>query len=237
MPNKNRKQATGHEPMLVTMPQLKERGWTETRVKKFLDPPDATRPNPHYRSAAPMRLYAIARVEAAESREDWKQAALRSRGRSEAGKAVAARKAAELVKAVKQLPITVTRLPPDQLLEQAITSYNEFHEELLWERGHDYEPAHAGSDLAFLARITVNYIRHHLTAYDTHLEEVAGRIGVRQAIAAIRYRVYAAIEETYPDLAEECQRQIQSRVLFSVPSSGEAILAPNASHEEEKEKL
>ncbi len=203
----------GDESVLFTMRQLKQRGWTETLVKKFLGPPDASRPNPHYTSAAPMRLYAATRVEAMEACEDWRLAADRSQVRSEAGKAVAARKADELIEHAQQLPITVTRLPLDQLLERAITSYNAFHQELLWERGHDYEKADAQSDPAFLSRITVNYIRHSLTAYDKHLQEVAGRIGVSQAIGTIRRRVYAAICATYPEYAEECQRQIQFRLL------------------------
>jgi hypothetical protein len=59
----------------------------------------------------------------------------------------------------------------------------------------------------------VNYIRHSLTAYDKHLQEVASRIGVSQAIGTIRLRVYAAICVTYPEFAEECQRQIQFRLL------------------------
>lgn len=201
------------EAVLFTMTQLKQRGWTEALVKKFLDAPDATRPNPHYKSAAPMRLYTASRVGAVELCEDWRRAAERSRVRSEAGKAVASRKAAELVDRAEQLPITITRLPLDQLQKRAIASYNAFHEELLWERGHDYERADAKSDPAFLSRITVNYIRHYLTTYDRHLQEVAGRIGVSLAIATIRRRIYAAICATYPEYAEECQRQIQFRLL------------------------
>jgi hypothetical protein len=199
--------------VLFSMRQLKQRGWTEALVEKFLGPPDATRPNPHYKSAAPMRLYAATRVEAMESCEDWRLAAERSRVRSKAGKAVAARKAAELVERAEQLPITVTRLPLDQLQKRAIASYNAFHEELLWERGQNYEKAGAQSEPAFLSRITVNYIRHSLTAYDKHLQEVAGRIGVSQAEALIRRRIYAAISATYPEYLKECQRQIQFRLL------------------------
>ena len=201
------------ESVLFTMRQLKQRGWTAALIKKFLDPPDATRPNPHYKSAAPMRLYAATRVEAVESCEDWRLAADRSRARSEAGKAVATRKADELIERAEQLPITVTRLPLDQLQKRAITSYNAFHEKVLWEGGNDYEKADVQSDPAFLSRITVNYIRHSLTAYNKYLQEVAGRIGVSQAIGTIRRRVYAAICATYPEYAEECQRQIQFRLL------------------------
>src|SRR6516162_10001208 len=87
----------------------------------------------------------------------WRLAADRSRARSEAGKAVAARKADELIERAEQLPITVTRLPLDQLQKRAIASYNAFHEEVLWERVNDYEKADAQSDPAFLSRITVNY--------------------------------------------------------------------------------
>lgn len=78
-------------------------------------------------------------------------------------------------------------------------------------RSHDYEPASAHRDPAFLGRITVNYILHQLTEYDVHLEEVAGQVGVSEAMATIRRRVYAEIAANYPEYAQECQRQIQFR--------------------------
>ncbi len=123
----------------------------------------------------------------------------------------AARKAAELVKQVSVLPITVTRLPPEQLLRRAVESSNAFHGKLLWERGHDYERAIERSDPAFLERITVNSFRHYLTAYDTHLEEVAGQIGVNEATSTIGCRVYAEIAARHPEDAEECKRQMRAR--------------------------
>ena len=64
----------------------------------------------------------------------------------------------------------------------------------------------------FLERITVNYVRHRLTSYDRNLERVAGQIGVALAITAIRKRIYAAIAETYPHLAPECERQLARRL-------------------------
>ena len=109
------------------------------------------------------------------------------------------------------MPITVQRLPLDELQEEAIESYNNFHSILLIERGHDYDPASKESDPAFLERITVNYIRHHLTEYDDHLEEVAGKVGISQAIDAIRDRVYDEIAKQYPEYAQECKRQIRYR--------------------------
>lgn len=199
------------ELSLLSTSHLKEQGWTPALVKKFLDPPEVTKPNPHYRSASPMRLYARARVEAAEQEDDWKQAAAKARARSQVGKIVAARKAAELVAQACVLPIMVNRLPLEQLLRCAVASYNAFHDELLWERGHDYERASEQSDPAFLERITVNYLRHHLTEYDTHLEELAGQVGVSEATDTIRHRVYGEIAARYPESAEECKRQMQTR--------------------------
>lgn len=46
---------------------LKARGWTDTSIRDFLGEPDEMRPNPHYRRAAPMRLFDFGRIEAAEA--------------------------------------------------------------------------------------------------------------------------------------------------------------------------
>jgi hypothetical protein len=71
--------------------------------------------------------------------------------------------------------------------------------------------ASRNSDPAFLACIQVNYIRHRLTTYDRDLELAAGRPGAERARDAIREKVYDAIAEAYPDLADECYRQLSRR--------------------------
>ena len=68
-------------------------------------------------------------------------------------------------------------------------------------------------DPVFLDRITVNYIRHELTQYDGALVEVAGQTGIQQAVDAIRARVYEAIADAYPMLADECTRQLERKRL------------------------
>jgi hypothetical protein len=57
-----------------------------------------------------------------------------------------------------------------------------------------------------LERITVNYIRHNLTEYETHLKKVAGQAG-----RVVRRRVYDEIAAQYPEYAEECKRQMRDR--------------------------
>ena len=50
--------ARGH----LTMSGLRERGWSDAMIRDYLGDPDATRPNPRYRSAAPMKLYLAERA-------------------------------------------------------------------------------------------------------------------------------------------------------------------------------
>ena len=64
---------------------------------------------------------------------------------------------------------------PEHWVRRAtIEAYNERH----WDGDGAAEDAPA----EFLERITVNFIRHNLTAYDRALEEVAGRVGIASAV-------------------------------------------------------
>lgn len=67
------------------------------------------------------------------------------------------------------------------------------------------------SDPAFLSRISVNYLRHELCAYEDELAAVFGITGVWDATAHIRRKVYAAISAAYPELSGECDRQLGVR--------------------------
>lgn len=50
---------------------LKERGWSKGQIAKLLKNPDKLVPNPHYRKAPQMRLYAQSRVLAAEASPEF----------------------------------------------------------------------------------------------------------------------------------------------------------------------
>ena len=45
---------------------LKDRGWTESMIRDLLGEPDLRVDNPHYKTAAPMRLWRLQRAEAVE---------------------------------------------------------------------------------------------------------------------------------------------------------------------------
>lgn len=52
---------------------LRERGWTEAMIRDLLGSPDLRVDNPHYSSAAPMRLWRLQRVEAIEASPEFAQ--------------------------------------------------------------------------------------------------------------------------------------------------------------------
>src|ERR1700722_10380372 len=57
-----------------TMPELKERGWTEAMVRRLLGPPDATVPNPVFQSGVRIGLWRVDRVHAVQTTEEWARA-------------------------------------------------------------------------------------------------------------------------------------------------------------------
>ncbi len=80
------------QPELWTQTTLKSRDWTLSLIRRFLDPPDATAPNPRFRSAgAPMKLYDAERVQSLEATEAVSEALAQSRQRSLRAKDRAAR--------------------------------------------------------------------------------------------------------------------------------------------------
>ena len=187
---------------------LKQRGWTESMIKTFLGEPDAEKDNPIYKSAAPMKLYDMKRVLAAESNEGFKERKIRAANRSKTMKDVADLKKQELLEQIELMTFKIKVISEENLINNAIRSYNDFHEMISMERNYSsFDYATPESDKAFLERIEVNYIRHKLTKYDTALETMAGRIGVHEAVVKIKFMILDAISEKYPYLADECRKQ------------------------------
>ena len=200
---------TTAEGDMLSLRQLKERGWTAAMVRDLLGDPDTKRPNPVYRSGAPMGLWSEARVAAAEADPAFRARKAKAGKRSAASSEVAAHKRADLVALAASLPVEVPHLPRDVLVRRACSSYNAWHEGSL-----GYEPATPASDPAFLVRIMVNFLRHELSSYEVQLDGLLGKVGRAAAGQVIRGRVYGAIGEAYPYLAGECARQLRDRIQF-----------------------
>lgn len=195
---------------VITKASIKERGWTDAAITRFLGEPDRTADNPHYKCAPPMKLYRVRRVEEAEGTPEfvaWKQ---KSEVRRHAAKAAAqvgvATKKAKLLEVVTKWKPSISKVPADMLRKEAIANYNEHH----WDRS-----ASVDSDPSFLARISVNYIRHVLTHYDGLMGSLWGQVGKEEAKALVRSQVYEAIADKYPDLSGECDAQVERRLTES----------------------
>ena len=194
-----------NDPQHLSASGLKARGWTDAAIRQWLGEPDLCVPNPHYRSAAPMRLYAVARVEAVEASPAWQDTQGARGARKAAAQRATETKRAALLRAIAALDILVAVLPPDELTARACDHYNA---RLVDREDWDSLPATPESAPDFLRRITVNMLRHRYSSYERRLAEVYGKVGVREAYAQINAKLYAAITAAYPALADECAAQL-----------------------------
>lgn len=173
---------------------LLDRGWTDSLIRKFLVKEDATRRNPRYKCASPMKLYEIQRVLSAESTEDFKLELEKSRKRSEKMVERMDAKREALLEYAMSVEISLPDIPYETVLEKAIQSYNEFHY-------NDDRFADTGSDKEFLKRICINYLRHECTIYEEELDKIFGEVGVHEAHDLLQSRINEAIRAKYKELA------------------------------------
>jgi|SRR6185312_794463 len=104
---------------------------------------------------------------------------------------------------IRHFIINIPCLKRETLLNDAIVDFNS---RLLQE---DQKPASHSSDSSFLDRIMVNYVRHKLVSYQDKLH-YAHRSQVRNtAYFMLKRKILDRIKETYPFLANECDRQRQ----------------------------
>lgn len=190
---------------LLSIAELRGRGWTDAAIKKFAPHPDDTRPNPYYKCAAPMKFYLIARVKRIELRKTWIAWTAGSADSMQSSATAVSTKEQKLQEYVDAIEIVVPEMGTDVLTSRAIQHYN------AWWTGTE-KRAHDSDSQDFLDRISVNYLRHELTSYEEHLDEIAGKTGAKEARIDLSEKVYDAIGDAYPDLWFECQEQLKRRM-------------------------
>jgi len=109
---------------MLNKKDLKESGWTEAGIKRFLGEPDETQPNPMYRSAAPMLLYARTRVRAVERTRAYLAWKAESEKRKDVARSAVISKKASLCAAVERWAPNIPVLELAELRRKAIESYN-----------------------------------------------------------------------------------------------------------------
>lgn len=194
----------GAEPEFLTASKIKERGWTDALIRKFLGMPDHYAANFVYPGGAPVRLYRLDRISTIEASEEFRQAQEQSaKRRTSSVKALDTKRAAAL-KWIDSLDgPTLPPAPRADLTRLAIDWFNETH---AW-RG-DCQRWFMGTESEhYLAPIVVDYVLHRLTDYETKLRRAVGKLPQADDLAVIRAKILAAIGAEFPWLVAECVRR------------------------------
>jgi len=197
------------EEMLPKSKLKTERGWTEKLLKMFLpSEPDQVKKNPHYKSGPEMKLYSLKKIKKIEKSKKFQDAKQHANARQIASRQAVETKKSKINKWIEELKISVPKHSKKSLIKMSCDHYNamQLHRCLEGLR-YSEEPASINSDEKFLNRICVNYLRHCLTDYEEHLEEIHGKVGVSTAYHALRKKIFDAISKKYDWLKDECQRQ------------------------------
>lgn len=186
----------------ITKSTLKQRGWNDGTIAKYLGASDVTLKNPVFKNAAPMQLYLLGRVEIIEQEPQVKaelaKIAVARSNRQQAARKAVETKAEKLINWVDSLEIEIPIIDLEDLIRQSISHYNWF-----WQSRSD-RPSEKYADFKdsseFLRRITVNYLRHECTNYEEQLEEIGGKVGIETAYEMLKSKVNNAIYSQYPNL-------------------------------------
>lgn len=203
------------DPNHFTRNQLKARGWTDAMIRDFLGEPDSETKARFFRYWVPVWLWRVKRTVAVEQTDEWKTRLEKAKVRQAAGKKALQTRKDKLKEKVASLKIRVPHYEWDTLVEHACDHYNAYHGERSQWRHEDFEswqPATSDSDESFLHRIIVNYLRHEKTPYDSWRSWLLKQPGGEEAFVLLCQKVYTAIKESNPELAEECDRQLEEKV-------------------------
>lgn len=214
---------------MITQSTILDMGWTKSMIVKLLPEP-ILKPNPHYRCAAPMKLWIKQDVLNEMETEDFKKELEKANRRKASSQKSKNTKTINLKGKMQQIAdsITVTVLPTEKLEEETLKSQESRICEQLFLRaeylGRHYEDnyeeyqqcldemenfkIHRPNDGETMQRWIVNYIRHNLVDYDRKLDLLKGKTGKDEAYCLFKEEILKKIADAYPCYAEECNRQI-----------------------------
>lgn len=195
---------------------LYREGWTKTAIDRFLGEPDELVPNWRYKNAAPTKKYSLERIEAAEKTAEFAQFVEKSqKRRASARKAMAVRRE-KTIEEIKDIEVTCFE---DRSIERVKQRAHEVWRKHRRSRpGYDFDIERYEDDSAndnfeeFIDRITVNFLRHKRTNYESVLKQIKGKVGVSVAYSIVKVATLKAIGEKYPELKTECDRQAASHI-------------------------
>jgi hypothetical protein len=183
---------------------IKTRNWTESMIKKHLGEPDLLKTNPNYKSGAQMKLFLLERVRQVENSKEFQVDFEKSKKRRIAALNMTKTKTDNLIHNINNLEIVVEKIGFYKLLKATIDHYNSrnifscINENTL--------------DTKTKNRLMVNYIRHHLTSYESFLDDINCQVGKLKAYKTLNRKLYDKISEVYPTLKMECSNQLNIKL-------------------------
>lgn len=191
-------------PLNMTESRLKsEYFFTDSLLKKWLGEPDSIVANPHYGSAAPMRLHRIGKIlllrTLPDVEQDLAKIADKRESRSETAKIAARAKRDAWIAAFNKTKVSYHFPKTYAAAEKAAR-----------ERGGQGVAEWSDTDIATRHRWTVNMLRHEFTNYDAILALALppGMAG-QQCYYTVKCRILQKIADRFPELNAEVSRQMQ----------------------------
>lgn len=199
------KEKTFNQSDLIAM------GWTKTMISKLLPEP-ILKPNPMYRSAAPMKTWRETDVLAIMETPEYSKLYQKAQQRKQVAQKAVNTKKEQTNKILEEMEkeIRVKIISDTDLVFQTISAKQNWYayQAVIREDCDCYHQKLENVDGETLNRWVVNYIRHNLVSYDDSLEKIKGKVGKNNAYFSYKETVLRAIARAYPKYAEECERQI-----------------------------
>lgn len=197
----------------LTKTTVKQMGFSDKLIRELLPEPIEV-DNPHYKCAAPMLLFLESDVLKAMNEEPYIAYQEKRKKRKESAKKAVETKRKNLIEEMQSVSdkIIITKMNMQELRKRTIDERNDYYAYLA-EDCEIYRTTY-GADEETQDRWMVNYIRHNLTEYDEELDRLYGRTGKDEAYFLFFKALLQKIATVYPNLEEECKRQIQRKEVY-----------------------
>lgn len=182
---------------VLTVRDLKNRGWTRTMVQKFLGTADGFVQNPHIRTGRPMRLFRSQRVHEVEIGEDFRACQNISSIRSIRANQYLNDKAAALVDMANAIEIEIPLLDLRNLTAQTEKRFGSY------------------KTVDIQNKNEVAFLMEDAGKSEWSLDQFYWCSGIRAARLVLRRRMLIKIMQNYPHLS-------QAVMLISALENGEA---------------
>lgn len=189
----------------VTLTTVKSYGFTDKLIRELLPEPELA-VNPHYRSGPKMKLWDASIVESAMKTETFVKEMEKRNKRKESAKKAVQTKTSKLQLQVDEFikSVRISRIPVEKIRMAAIRDKQRWYDlNGIYDKFAEY------ADDATVKRWMVNYIRHNMVEYDQEIDDMKGKTGKSLLYFELHNGVLHKISEVYPELEDECLRQIK----------------------------